>query len=993
MSIKSIQQRGSAMFIAILLVVVGFATLMAISELAGNNFKRTDDYMAREQSFYAAVGGVDYVYSDIWGSFEKKRSDLGDDLYSFRDFLASFPFQTSTGTAVLAHQGVVNVGTKYTVPASYLEVTKYNGFRIGASEISRVRLSRNDYPDPKGSDSILFTELRIEVEAKSDSDEYVWASRAVKLANVTPFQGTYFAVLTKNITCSLCHMRVQNIAKVNGLGNAESYGETPKIRVGTTELLAMRPSSAETVIEGALYHRGRIEEEFSGNPIDYSTVVGSTVKTVSQDISDGTVRQNPTNGAVTITNLSSTGVVDNASYRTSNGIDEDGDSTIDEGDESVFAAPKGQRRVDAGLGVPNKNDSLYLEYPKTEKEMKASDGILPIDSIVDQFDPSKDNKAFPEPFKDLNKNRVIDADEIAQQVNAAKNKAKNGPGSLVAGIGVRLEPNEAYGSATMPTGPGTVKVGGKAAGYDSYTDRTVSGVSVTQSGTGTYILTGTESNPIRVDGKVVIEGDVMIQGYIKGEGQIYATGNVYVPNDVKYLNRKEGGNEVFGENDVQNPITGQYGRNLFGVTAGGSIVVGDYIGTVTHWNSNNSKFYDYGMPEPGRKLNRSLISKLPDTGLNHVGSDSKTSATSNYVNFANFVMEELSFFNQSELVRVSKKNKTASNTNNPTNWAKDNTYNPSSNPAGQWRVIPGETSTTYVPRFYRMYGELPEPGATATPTLDYGKSYSAVAGEHQSIPQSGLKDSPIPFYLNRNMNWDNTKGFYANTGDPHTYNSIAEIKLTRNISTGLWDYDQNFFDNGDTINPTPASANTDNRIPREVLDTTAISKAKILNIHPSWITPTNMMNLLLTEERRRNDGNNSNVIPRQFDGLMYTNNAIFMIERKQTQKHSGTYDPATGKWSGGSWSKVPTESNGSFVVNGAIIAPDLGILVTGGTQTSSTAKKGFTPTMRGGTLRHERQAFVVNYDVRVRDLLEDLGAQLKWTSYRKGWARSMGKMP
>lgn len=1022
-------ERGSAMFVALLLITVGFLTLMAVSELAGNNFKRTDAFLAREQAFYAATGGTDYVISDVWGSFMVRRGVVGDD-YSFRDFLNTI--RKFNGNS----QPLLNNNT--------LEINDYNGRQLGNASISRVRMTRKDYPDPKGS-SILYTNLLVEVEATTDQGEVVWASRVLGAQSERPFAGLDYAVLTKNITCSLCHMRVQSIDKALNT-DAARFGKYAKIRVGTTELLAMRTGSAETTIEGALYHRGRIEEEDSGNAITYGTVTTSTVRTALQDPEKGTVKQNATNGAVEVTQLASTGVPDTSSFRLTNTLDDDGDGVVneadegsstrdrdgadndgdgqtDEADEIVLFDPKGQRRVNAATGVPNRNDSLYLEYPKLQSQMEASDGELPVDTIVNRYDPSQDIRAFPEPFKDTNKNRIIDAPEIAEQVASAVNRS-DAPGTIQAAIGLKLNAGEVYGGGTMPgSSSAVIKVGANnTQNYSLYGNRTASGFSGSSTirgdtpNQGNYVLQGTYDNPIKIDGKVVIEGDVIVQGYVEGEGQIYATGNVYIPNDIKYKNRLDAGKEVFGENT--NPSTnGGYQRNLLGLTSGGTIVVGDYLSTVTHWNSGNSNFYDYGIPEAGQKLDRAQLPRLPDVGLNHMGGDT-TATNTNYTNFANFVMEELSFFNQSELARVTKTSKVGADTNLSTAWTQNNRYDPASNPNGLWRVpaaAPLATATTsYVPRFYRMYGEFPTP-TDAQPTLDYGKSYQTVSGgqdsgystsKKQSINQSLLQDSSIPFYINRSSAWQTSKGYYNNTGDPHTYNSIAEMKL--NKVSGKYYYDPAFYAGGatplvddagvmrspDPLNTTTAASNRDNRIPKGVLDTKAIENSRIINIHPSWITPTNMLNLLVSEEKNRNSLTDASGqgVPRQIDGLLYTNNAIFMIERKQAQRNSGTYNPATGTWSG-TWSKVATKSNGSFVVNGAIIAPDLGILVTGGTRTVGSDKPFFTPTIRNGSFNRERQAFTVNYDPRVKDLLYGLSTKPDWNTQKRGWGRSMGKMP
>jgi hypothetical protein len=84
-----------------------------------------------------------------------------------------------------------------------------------------------------------------------------------------------------------------------------------------------------------------------------------------------------------------------------------------------------------------------------------------------------------------------------------------------------------------------------------------------------------------------------------------------------------------------------------------------------------------------------------------------------------------------------------------------------------------------------------------------------------------------------------------------------------------------------------------------------------------------------------------------------------------------------------------------MVVNGAMIAPDLGVLVTGGTITRSTPAKHYAPVRRkDGSVVYELRGFNVNYDARVRYLLDVHNTtQVIWSRRRKGWSRNFGPMP
>ena len=51
------------------------------------------------------------------------------------------------------------------------------------------------------------------------------------------------------------------------------------------------------------------------------------------------------------------------------------------------------------------------------------------------------------------------------------------------------------------------------------------------------VITGTDANPIRIDGPVVIPGDVIIKGVIAGQGTLYAGRNVHVIGEIRYATR------------------------------------------------------------------------------------------------------------------------------------------------------------------------------------------------------------------------------------------------------------------------------------------------------------------------------------------------------------------------------------------------------------------------------------------------------------------------
>ncbi len=117
---------------------------------------------------------------------------------------------------------------------------------------------------------------------------------------------------------------------------------------------------------------------------------------------------------------------------------------------------------------------------------------------------------------------------------------------------------------------GTLIVGG--------TEWTNNGVYGDEPGeTGYIYLEGTEDDPIRINGLVVVEKDVVIKGYVTGQGTIIAGRNVYIADDLRYLNppttpRPSGTTEAGIESWIQQNMD----KDFLGLYAREHIVVGNW---------------------------------------------------------------------------------------------------------------------------------------------------------------------------------------------------------------------------------------------------------------------------------------------------------------------------------------------------------------------------------------------------------------------------------
>jgi hypothetical protein len=112
--------------------------------------------------------------------------------------------------------------------------------------------------------------------------------------------------------------------------------------------------------------------------------------------------------------------------------------------------------------------------------------------------------------------------------------------------------------------------------------------------TGNLVLVGTATNPIEINGTVVIRGDVIITGVVTGQGVIYAGGNVYVADDITYANppSSERPNSN-SEADFETWLQQNQGADALGLFARENIVLGNpahnwFNSYIAPWMSNPS---------------------------------------------------------------------------------------------------------------------------------------------------------------------------------------------------------------------------------------------------------------------------------------------------------------------------------------------------------------------------------------------------------------------
>ena len=83
------------------------------------------------------------------------------------------------------------------------------------------------------------------------------------------------------------------------------------------------------------------------------------------------------------------------------------------------------------------------------------------------------------------------------------------------------------------------------------------------------VLEGSQSNPIRINGPVVVSNDVVIKGYVTGQGTIYSSRNIHILGDIKYVNPPNWANKEAASGN------GNSSKDLLCLAAKGNIVMGD----------------------------------------------------------------------------------------------------------------------------------------------------------------------------------------------------------------------------------------------------------------------------------------------------------------------------------------------------------------------------------------------------------------------------------
>lgn len=509
-------RRAGIALVPAILIVSGLAIFSMALLTAVLSGSRTVVHQNEEYQVSSAVESVAVLSAEnLWSRYVAEQGGAAGDIASFRDFLTAQGIEVDTGTAMPRADEGKDLLPDLALPGDA------DGSEFDHVNVDAVRVVRRDTGDS--------TQLFLTVSASTTRGEGFVnpvLNRAVQqVYTVEPaeFPGFEYALLANNVNCIFCHTRVDNAERWwNTLGEPGTY---ERVKVGTLESLMLRhdndglavvnDADADSFVAGSLYVRGLATESDGTLITDWNAM---------------SLKQHP---------FDSEGHIQEDAF----------------GLGLAPFAPAGE--------PPGMLESLYLDYPLAYADQV--DGYLP-----DHFpSPFADDGGFDPltgAFDDAAAgNKQVDDCEFLEVAASAN-------GEITAGIVNITMPGETIDSAVDYAD--ALFVGNRPTGLRGDEDGTGQGIQ------GNVMLTGWADNPIRIDGNLAIDGDLVIQGFVKGTGSIYVRGNVYVPADLLYADGRSylpgdtpghpTGPRTFG-------IAADGTPNALALTAGGNIVLGDYL--------------------------------------------------------------------------------------------------------------------------------------------------------------------------------------------------------------------------------------------------------------------------------------------------------------------------------------------------------------------------------------------------------------------------------
>ncbi len=960
--------RGSAIFLALIMMIGALAILMGVLASSTNNVVKHDQYTGREATYFAAEGVISQVWGKLYNPIAKQLyTDQGIYGYLASGTDTSSPYRGSfqmpcsigdpndintTSASVMESNWVALPNLD--VPAGYPVVAYTNaGFKFGNAYIVDVvgRWRRDVLVSTAGVKTTIWTiTIRATTQNRIDPAKPGWYDEndpPAIVAQTFQFKQSNsstvlnYVNLARNVSCTLCHTQFQDvinafnndaIAKITDPGNnntnsaattvannlKNNYGKYPKIKLGTLGNFQVRDLSTDPVqngryypsdslLDGTLYSRG-IMQDNEHNALSSMPVAAMQARQFDSTMPDNIYQDN--------TGAMNTVPMVNSGY--------------------------------AADGNPVAHGNMYLNYPNSSTvntisggTMVQTDGVMPDD--------------FPYPF-DPNVPDTLPGYTAAQLAAATTNRLVDGP-KVDNWIKNRTDP-AAIADAANPNRLGTMKGGyamvvdgsgniisapkvsgsyqtivndSKLADPGSATETRLNPSESAAVGgasgivNGNLVLVGTKDNPVNLSSQVLVKGDVIIKGYYTGVGSMWATGNIYLPSDLRYRDqamKDAAGNPILDKTgmaveDFGNLNNMGSGENLGGMIAGGTIVIGDYL-TSSLSSAPMQSNYTLNLP-PDTNVRDSISFPLVPTyqkadstftynyrDLNTTNGTYTVTPTPLFAK--NFTLSQLELFNRDE-------------------WGHTQPLLPNGNTGafdapnaqyGQFDPVKGTYDSTkpYMPRYYVLnpgdpvgafvYGSQ----APVTNSLQMATDASKRSGTEGSYWSNGTATEP-PMWKG---------GEKSKAYDTTTIGGDASQGVNGSIVNGV------------ATKLQYPSSGTKN-ILTDSSDVTNTQKAAVIAINPQWLGATpdkstqTMWSILLNEEWDRKfhtpqsqavyasssdpspalsarDGQ-----PFRLDGLFYTNNAIFGIQRNRAlaPQAAGDYQDKSGPITSGPQAPDPSK--------------------------------------------------------------------------------------
>jgi hypothetical protein len=512
--------RGIAL-VPVMLIVSGlaiFTAAMMTATLSGNRslLHQSDDYKLASAVETASTLAMEDLWSDYLryvAANNNGRRTIG----AFRTFMTIQGFTDESDTFDADDDGVVELVPTPQHGTNLIGATNLPVHK-GKTQINNVNIDAIQLVrvDVTADATQLFLTISSST-TRGDGIVNPILNRAVQqVYTVEPddFDGFEYAILANNVNCVFCHTNVDSAERWFNTDPA-NHNSFDRVKVGALETLLLRHD-----MDG---------DTTKVNHFDADSFVAGTVYSRGIAVQhDGTT-------------VSNWGDMSFMGYE----FDPDG-KILEDSWGNLTTNPF------APAGTPPvPGENLYLEYADLGEQV---DGPLPDYFPAPIPDDGGIDPATGLPDPGAAGNRQIDDFEFDKVAGRAK-------GAITAGVVDVSDPSTQI--STIPEYSAAVFVGNTP--------------SIHESATGNVILTGSETNPIQIDGTIAIDGDLIIQGYIRGEGALIVRGNVYIPTDLVYADEK-----VHLPGDPQGSpsgrLFGQYGgqSNALGLMAGGNIIIGDF---------------------------------------------------------------------------------------------------------------------------------------------------------------------------------------------------------------------------------------------------------------------------------------------------------------------------------------------------------------------------------------------------------------------------------